>query len=79
MPVWTCAEHNSGYDVTSSHVTSCEVTYCGLKVQKPTQALQSVKDLGSTFDLSPKWERSMLFFDIFLWVISRVPQIQISK
>jgi hypothetical protein len=47
--------------------------YCGLEVQKPTQALQSVKGLGYTFVLSPKWERTMPSFDIFSWVIYRVP------
>ena len=48
-------------------------------MQKPTQALQSVKGLGYTFDLNPKWERTMPSFDICLWVINRAPQIQISK
>jgi hypothetical protein len=42
-------------------------------VQKPTQALKSVKGLGYTFDLNPKWERTMLSFDIFSRVIYRVP------
>jgi hypothetical protein len=53
--------------------------YCGLEVQKPTQALQSVKGLGYTFELNPKWERTMPSFDIFSWIIYRVPPIQISK
>ena len=48
--------------------------YCGLEVQKPTQALQSVKGLGYTFELNPKWERTMPSFDIFSWIIYRVPQ-----
>jgi hypothetical protein len=30
------------------------IPYCGLEVQKPTQALRSVKDQGNTLDLSPK-------------------------
>ena len=47
--------------------------YCGLEVQKPSQALQSVKGLGYTLDLNPKWERTMPSFDIFSWVIYRVP------
>ena len=47
--------------------------YCGLEVQKPTQVLQSVKDLGYTFDLIPNWKRTMPSFDIFSWVIYRVP------
>jgi hypothetical protein len=28
--------------------------YCGLEVQKPTQALKSVKGTGNTFDLYSK-------------------------
>jgi hypothetical protein len=32
---------------------------CGLEVQKPTQALMSVKDTGNTFDLNPKWSRTL--------------------
>jgi hypothetical protein len=47
--------------------------YCGLEVQKSTQALQSVKGLGYTFELNPKWERTMPSFDIFSWIIYRVP------
>jgi hypothetical protein len=47
--------------------------YCGFEVQKLTQALQSVKGLGYTFDLNPKWERTMPSFDILSWVIYRVP------
>jgi hypothetical protein len=33
--------------------------YCGLEVQKPTKALKSVNGPGNTFDLSPKWSRSL--------------------
>jgi hypothetical protein len=47
--------------------------YCGIEVQKPTQALQLVKGLGYTFDLSSKWERTMPSFSIFSLVIYRVP------
>jgi hypothetical protein len=43
-------------------------------MQKPTQALQSVNSLGYTFDLNPKWERTMPSFDIFSWVIYRAPK-----
>jgi hypothetical protein len=32
---------------------------CGLEVQKPTQALKSVKDPGNTFDLNPNWARTL--------------------
>jgi hypothetical protein len=50
-----------------------------LEVQKPSQALISVKDPVNTFDLSPKWARTLSSFDIFLWVLYKAPQIQISK
>jgi hypothetical protein len=32
---------------------------CGLEVQKPTKALKSVKEPGNTFDLIPKWSRTL--------------------
>jgi hypothetical protein len=32
---------------------------CGIEVQKPTQALKLVKDPGNTFDLNPKWSRTL--------------------
>jgi hypothetical protein len=31
----------------------------GLEVPKPTQALESVKGLCSTFELNPKWARNL--------------------
>jgi hypothetical protein len=34
--------------------------YCGLEVQKPTQALKSVKGPANTFDFNPKWSRTLL-------------------
>jgi hypothetical protein len=36
---------------SSLYLTPC----CGLEVQKPTQALKSVKGPGNTFDINPKW------------------------
>jgi hypothetical protein len=39
----------------SQHLTPC----CGLEMQKPTQALKSVKGLGNTFDINPKWARTL--------------------
>jgi hypothetical protein len=33
---------------------------CGLEVQKPTQALKSVKGPGNTFDLNPKWSEKYI-------------------
>jgi hypothetical protein len=54
--------------------------YCGLKVQDPTQTLRSVKDPGNTFDLNPKWERTLPSLGNFAWDIYRVScQIHISK
>jgi hypothetical protein len=46
---------------------------CGFEVQNPTQTLKSVKDLGNTFDLNPKWERTLPSFGNFSWDIYRVP------
>ena len=45
--------------------------YCGLEVQKPTQALKSVKDPGNTFDLNPKWSRTLPSLIHFSWNINR--------
>jgi hypothetical protein len=44
---------------------------CGLEVQKPTQALKSVKGLGNTFDLNPKWARTLPSLAYFSWDIYR--------
>jgi hypothetical protein len=41
------------------------LTDIGLEVQKPTQALMSVKSLGNIFDLNPKWARTLP--DTLLW------------
>jgi hypothetical protein len=45
--------------------------YCGLKVQKPTQALKPVKGPGNTFDINYKWSRTLpsliyIFHGIFI-------------
>jgi hypothetical protein len=42
-------------------------------VQHPTQTLKSVKDPENTFDLNPKWERTLPSFGNFSWDIYRVP------
>jgi len=42
-------------------------------VQNPTQALKSVKGPGNTFDLKPKWERTLPFGMYFSWDIYRDP------
>jgi hypothetical protein len=47
--------------------------YCGLEVQKPSQALKSVKGLGNTFDLNPKWSRTLPSLIYFSWNIYRDP------
>jgi hypothetical protein len=55
---------------------------CGLEVQKPTQALKSVKGPGNTFDLNPKWARTLPYLIYFSWDIHREPppkKNQISK
>jgi len=56
---------------------------CGLEVQKPTQALKPVKGSDNTFDLNPKWARTLPSFIYFSLVIHRDPtpqkKNQISK
>jgi hypothetical protein len=47
--------------------------YCGLEVQKPTQALKSVKDPGNTFDINHRWSRTLPSLIYFLWDIYRDP------
>jgi hypothetical protein len=42
---------------------------CGLEVQKPTQALKSVKDPANTFDLKPMWSRTLPSLIYVLWDI----------
>jgi hypothetical protein len=46
---------------------------CGLEVQKPTQALKSVKDSGNTFDLISKWAITLPSLIYFSWGIYRDP------
>jgi hypothetical protein len=41
-------------------------------VQKPTQALKSVKGLGNTFDLNPKVGKKFVVWN-FTWDIYRAP------
>jgi hypothetical protein len=58
-------------------------THCGLEVQKPNQALQSVKGPGNTFDINPKWSRTLPSLIYFSWDINRdhpsINVFQISK
>ena len=51
------------------YLTPC----CGLEVQKPTQALLSVKGPGKTFEWNPKWARTLLSLIYFSWDIHRDP------
>jgi hypothetical protein len=52
-------------------------------MQKPTQALQSVKGPDNTFDINPKWTRPWPSLIYFSWDIYRDPspqkKFQISK
>jgi hypothetical protein len=47
--------------------------YCELEVQKPTQALKSVKGPGNTFDINHKWSRTLPSLIYFSWDINRDP------
>jgi hypothetical protein len=46
---------------------------CGLEVQKPTQGLRSVKGPDNTFDLNPKWSKTLPFLIYLSWDIYRDP------
>ena len=46
---------------------------CGLEVQKPTQALKSVKGPGNTFDINQKWSRTLPSLIYFSWDMHKVP------
>jgi hypothetical protein len=50
--------------------------FCGLEVQKPTQALQSVKDPDNTFEINPKWTRTVPTLISFSYDINRDPPPQ---
>jgi hypothetical protein len=56
--------------------------YFGLEVQQPNQVLQALKGAANTFDLNPKWTRTLPSLIYFSWDIHRDPlhkKIQISK
>ena len=72
--------HKRKFKYQSWYLTPC----CGLEVQKTTQALQSVKGPGNTFDWHPKWSRTLPSLIYFSWNIFRDPPpsiifFQISK
>jgi hypothetical protein len=47
--------------------------YCGLEVQKPNQALMSVKGSENTFDINHKWSRTLPSLIYYSWDIYRDP------
>jgi hypothetical protein len=47
-------------------------------VQKPTQALKSVKGPGNIFELNPKWKRTLSSLIYFSWDIYTGPLTDIS-
>jgi hypothetical protein len=47
------------------YLTPC----CGLEVQKPTQALKSVKGPGNTFEKNHTWSRTLPSLIYFSWDI----------
>ena len=72
--------HKTKFKYQSWYLTPC----CGLEVHKPTQALKSVKGPDNTFDLNPKWVRTLPSLIYCSWDIHRDPptpqkKIQISK
>jgi hypothetical protein len=52
---------------------------CGLEVQKPTQALKSVKGPSNTFDLIPKWSRTLPSLEGWSLLISDEKYIKDGK
>jgi hypothetical protein len=58
--------HNCFFKYQSWYLTP----YCGLEVQKLTQALKSVKGPVNTFDLIPKWSRTLPSLIYFSWDIT---------
>ena len=53
----------------NSNLTPC----CGLEVQKPTQTHKSVEGLGNTFDLSPKWARTLPLGIVYVFYFIETP------
>ena len=64
--------HKKKFKYQSWYVTPC----CGIEVQKPTQALQSVKGAANTFDWNPKWAITLPSLIYFSWDIYRDPPPQ---
>ena len=61
------------------HITAYQSCYltpcCGLGVQKPTQAIKSVKGTGNTFDLNPNWAR-ICRWEFFMGYLEKPPPPQ---
>jgi hypothetical protein len=55
------------------YLTPC----CGLEVHNPTHAIKSVKGPRNTFDLNPKWSRTLPSLIYFSWDIYRDLQYQL--
>jgi hypothetical protein len=60
------------------HITAYQSCYltpcCGLGVQKPTQAIKSVKGTGNTFDLNPNWAR-ICRWEFFMGYLEKPPPL----
>ena len=54
-------------------------TLLRLDVQKPTQALKSVKGPGNTFNWNPKWARTLPSLIYFSWDIYRDPPLHTKQ
>jgi hypothetical protein len=69
------------WDINRDHSSIKKIKYqswylkpsCGLEVQKPTQALQTVKGPGNTFDWNPKWAKTLPSLIYLSWDINRDP------
>jgi hypothetical protein len=63
------ALHKENFKYQSWYLTP----YCGLEVQKRTQALKSVKCPGNTFNLNSNWSRTLPSLIYFSWDIYKEP------
>jgi hypothetical protein len=54
-----CFVEGGLYEYLMKNILRTVTPCCGLEVQKPTQALQSFKGPGNTFDFNPKWSRTL--------------------
>jgi hypothetical protein len=61
-----------GFPTKSKYQSWYFTPCCGLEVQYPTYTIKLFKVLGNTFDLSPKWQRTLHSFGNFSWDMYRV-------